>query len=178
MNDYRYFDYLLNLIYSDEVENHRTILSIMFGTDFRWFVHNDDNRAMDGIEIRYNFEQDCDISERDFQELLLIPCSVMEVVCGLAIRMDNLMRDPEEPHINRWFWELVNNLGLMDYTDDSFRKGQWIVKDVTDILDIFMDRTYDELGHGGLFPRNFCDKNQKEVELFYQMNGYISEKYC
>jgi len=178
MNEYRYFDYLLSLVDSPDVYNHRVMLGILFGTDFRWSIHNDDNRASDGLEIRYNFEQECDVSSAEMQELLNVPCSVMEVVCGLAIRMDETMRDPMEHHVNRWFWELMGNLNLLVFTDEDFEKGLWNVRDVGKILDIFMDRTYDELGHGGLFPRNFCDKNQKEVELYGQMNGYLMEKYC
>lgn len=107
-----------------------------------------------------------------------VPCSIIEVICGLAIRMDDIMRDPEGAHIDRWFWELISNLGMSDFTDEAYERGLWSLTDVRNIVDIFMDRTYDELGHGGLFPRNKCDKNQRECELFVQMNGYLSEFYC
>lgn len=177
MNECRYFDYLLGLIATDGVDNYKILLNILFSTDFRWSIHNDDNRATDGIEIRYDFEQDCNIDEDEFMELMLIPCSVMEVICGLAIRMDLVMRDPEEPHINRWFWEMIDNLGLLIYDDGAFERGDWNFTDVKNVLDIFMDRQYDELGHGGLFPRNSCDKNQTVTELYSQMNGYLMEKY-
>lgn len=177
MNECRYFDYLLKLIDSPYVDDYKILLNILFSTDFRWSIHNDDNRAKDGIEIRYDFEEECGINDDDFMELMLIPCSVMEVICGLAIRMDLLMRDPEEPHIARWFWELVGNLGLLDYCDEAFERGVWNFTDVKNVLDIFMDRQYDELGHGGLFPRNSCDKNQTVTELYSQMNGYLMEKY-
>lgn len=177
MNECRYFDYLLGLIATDGVDNYKILLNILFSTDFRWSIHNDDNRATDGIEIRYDFEQDCNIDEDEFMELMLIPCSVMEVICGLAIRMDLVMRDPKEPHINRWFWEMIDNLGLLIYDDGAFERGDWNFTDVKNVLDIFMDRQYDELGHGGLFPRNVCDKNQTVTELYSQMNGYLMEKY-
>ena len=177
MNEYRYIDYLTDMIFDERTNNYKILLNILFSTDYRWSIHNDDNRAMDGIEIRYNYERDACISNDDFEELMNVPCSVMEVICGLAIRMDVLMRDPVEPHISRWFWELVGNLGLLEYDDGAFERGLWNFSDVKEILDIFMDRTYDELGHGGLFPRTVCDKNQKCVELYSQMNGYLMEKY-
>lgn len=178
MNTIGYFDYLKDMVYAPGAEAYDTLLDILFRINFRWSVHNDDNRAADGIDIRYNFEQEFDIDERSAKELSLIPCSVMEVICGLAIRMDDTMRDPERRHIDRWFWELIGNLGLLDCTNEAFERGERSLKDVEEIVDIFMDRTYDELGHGGLFPRNHCDKNQKEIELFAQMNGYLCEFYC
>lgn len=176
MNSSQYFSYLLDLVKADD--NHGILLSILFGTDFRWSVPNDDNRMSDGMNIRYNYAYEHDILDKELDELMLVPCSVMEVVCGLAIRMDDIMRDPIEPHIDRWFWEMLENLGVSECTDTAYEKGAWTPIDLYNILDIFMDRKYDELGHGGLFPRNFCDKNLKEIELFSQMNGYLSEKYC
>jgi hypothetical protein len=173
-----YFNYLLGIIGNDCSHCYIRLLDILYRTDFRWTIHNDDNRISDAVELRYNYQEDCDISNKELDELLLIPCSVIEVICGLAIRMDDIMRDPEGAHIDRWFWELVFNLGLGNFTDDNYEKGAWSQEDVRKILDIFMDRTYDELGRGGLFPRNICYKNQKECELFAQMNGYLNEFYC
>lgn len=177
MND-GYFNYLMSILNYSGYDNHTIVLDILYRTDYRWSIHNDDNRAIDGIEIRYNYQRDCDISNKDMEELLLIPCSVIEVICGLAIRMDDTMRDPERAHIDKWFWEMLDNLGLSNFTDSAYESGAWSIDDAHKILDIFMDRTYDELGRGGLFPRNVCYKNQRECELFSQMNGYLNEFYC
>lgn len=174
-----YFNYLESIICNgDIVDNYTVLLDILYRIDFRWSVHNDDNRISDGISLRYNYQADCDISFEELDELLLVPCSVIEVICGLAIRMDSIMRDPEGAHVDRWFWELVGNLGLLEFTDDNYDRSLWSLDDVRNIMDIFMDRTYDELGHGGLFPRNVCYKDQRKCELFEQMNGYLSEFYC
>lgn len=172
-----YFAYLLGLIANEYTDYYMILLDILYRTDFRWTIHNDDNRISDAIKLRYNYQADCGIDDKELEELLLIPCSVIEVICGLAIHMDEIMRDPGNPHIDRWFWELVSNLGLEDFTDEAYEKGAWSLNDVKKILDIFMDRTYDELGRGGLFPRNVCYKNQKVCELFAQMNGYLNEFY-
>lgn len=173
-----YFKYLVSIICHPLIENRFVMLDILYRTDFRWSIHNDDNRISDAIELRYNYQEDCSVEEKELLELLNVPCSVIEVICGLAIRMDETLRDPEGAHVNRWFWELIDNLGLIDYTDEAYEKGVWSQEDVMKILDIFMDRTYDELGRGGLFPRKFCDKDQRITELFSQMNGYLNENYC
>ena len=178
MNEDLYFQYLLSIIDSPLVDNHRAVLDILYRTNFRWSVRNDDNRVYDAMDIRYNFGAECNVPDDYMQELMLIPCSVIEIVVGLAIRMDDIMRDPKESHVNRWFWEMIGNLGLLEFTDDECLKGVWSLEDVLKILGIFMDRTYDELGHGGLFPRKVCYKNQNDIELFAQMNGYLNEFYC
>lgn len=173
-----YFEYLLSIIGENGRSNYFMLLDILYRTDFRWSIPNDDNRMSDGIELRYNYQASEDLGMDQIGELMLIPCSVIEVVIGLAIRMDDIMRDPERSHVDRWFWELIGNLGLLDFTDDAYEKGVWSLEDVLKILDIFMDRTYDELGRGGLFPRKVCYKNQKVTELSSQMNGYLMEFYC
>jgi hypothetical protein len=175
-----YLNYIKDLICNgDIVDNYSTLLDILYRIDFRWSVRNDDNRIGDAIELRYNYQADCGISNDDMEELLLIPCSIIEVICGLAIRMDDIMRDPfSGARIGHWFWELIDNLGMSDFTDGAFKKGAWSLEDVKEKMDILMDRTYDELGHGGLFPRNVCYKDQRECELFEQMNGYLNEFYC
>lgn len=173
-----YFEYLLAIINENDRSNYFMLLDILYRTDFRWSIHHDDNRVSDGLELRYNYQENENLGMDQIGELMLIPCSVIEVVIGLAIRMDDIMRDPERSHVDRWFWELIGNLGLLDFTDDAYEKGVWSLEDVLKILDIFMDRTYDELGRGGLFPRKVCYKNQKVTELFAQMNGYLNEFYC
>ena len=175
-----YFNYIEGMVCNgDTVDRYTILLDILYRIDFRWSVHNDDNRISDSVELRYNYQADCGVPMAELQELLNIPCSVIEVICGLAIRMDDAMRDPEGgAHIDRWFWELIDNLGMSEFTNEAYERGLWSLNDVRKIVDIFMDRTYDELGHGGLFPRNVCYKNQKECELFEQMNGYLNEFYC
>ena len=175
-----YFNYLEALVCNgDVVDRHSILLDTLYRIDFRWSVHNDDNRISDAIELRYNYQADCEVTDDELEELLLIPCSIIEVICGLAIRMDEIMRDPDGgAHIDRWFWELISNLGMLEFTDENYERGLWSLQDVKKIGDIFMDRTYDELGRGGLFPRNVCYKDQRECELFEQMNGYLNEFYC
>jgi hypothetical protein len=173
-----YFEYLLSMIDPDGQFEYLKLLDILYRIDFRWSIHNDDNRISDAYELRYNYQRDQQVDERSAKELMLVPCSIIEVICGLAIHMDEILRDPERSHVDRWFWELIGNLGLLDFTDGNYERGLWSHKDVEERMDTLMDRTYDELGHGGLFPRNVCYKNQKEIELFEQMNGYLCEFYC
>ena len=105
-----YFDYLLELVNMVD-SNYTILLDILYRIDFRWSVHNDDNRISDAIELRYNYQVDYGVSESELKELLLVPCSVIEVICGLAIHMDEIMRDPDERHIAQLTHYLLHSLG-------------------------------------------------------------------
>jgi hypothetical protein len=77
--------------------------------------------------------------------------------CGLKLYSD------------QWFFK---NLG----DDDDFPTGQAGML-VEQKINRVLERTYKPNGEGGLFPlKNTC-KNQKRVEIWYQMNSYIHENY-
>jgi hypothetical protein len=68
-----------------------------------------------------------------------------------------------------WFWHLINNLGLLGYTDGSkFRP-----EDVDDVTSRVIWRTYDQSGHGGLFPLQHTNNDQRRVEIWYQLSEYL-----
>lgn len=72
---------------------------------------------------------------------------------------------------DRCFWELMENLGLEDYNDSADIPEQKIDA----ILQEVIWRTYARTGRGGLFPLRRTGEDQREVELWYQLNAYILE---
>lgn len=71
-----------------------------------------------------------------------------------------------------WFWKILENAGLEKYTDEQF--DEW---KVYQILDDIVDRRYNRNGFGGLFPLRKPKKDQRKVELWYQMCAYLVENY-
>jgi protein involved in sex pheromone biosynthesis len=103
--------------------------------------------------------------------------SMLELVIGLAYRCHDIMEDSvDDMKMSDWFWKILSNIGLDKFTDDAFYglKGQDLVKK---ILDIVIDRKYERSGKGGLFPLKRSKKDQRKVELWYQMNEYLVENY-
>lgn len=140
----------------------------LYSIEFVWFIPNDDNRAADGEELRLQFLEDrgMDIFEVD-PDWMGLGCSFLEMLVALARRL--AFEADGEPSL--WFWHMIENIGLEDCTDRSRYdqgKAERIVYDV-----IF--RTYDADGHGGLFPLRHARTDQREVELWYQMNEYLLE---
>jgi hypothetical protein len=72
-----------------------------------------------------------------------------------------------------WFWELLNNLGLSEYANlDRIRSS---IKEINSILSTLNKREYEEDGYGGLFPLRNPGKDQRKVEIWYQMSAYLLE---
>lgn len=146
-------------------------------TEFIPYFGNDDNRAMDGLRLReeYAFDEGLDILPKEPD-----PCSVFEMIVAMAMRMDFIIGDNTDYDHGKstagYFWELIGNLGLEGYDDESFldMNDFW---DVHHSLDIFIKREYMKNGKGGLFPILNKRVNQKKLEIWYQMQNYIKEKY-
>ena len=48
--------------------------------------------------------------------------------------------------------------------------------EMDEILNIWLERRYDEDGKGNIFPLKDPIKDQKTVEIWYQMQSYLLEK--
>ena len=145
----------------------------LYDIEFYWSVPNDDNRALDGIELRKKYKYHYDINTRILQDE---PCSLLEMLLALAKRCDDdIMYSPIEGDRSiDWFWMMLTNLGVNKFRDSCYGDA-WVDNDVIGIMDKFMDREYNTDGKGGLFPLKHPSENQLEVEIWYQMNAYLLE---
>jgi hypothetical protein len=75
-----------------------------------------------------------------------------------------------------WFWKILENAGLDLYDDGAFY-GHHGNTEVNEILNKIINREYRRDGKGGLFPLKRTNKDQRKVELWYQMNEYLVENY-
>lgn len=137
----------------------------LFKTEFVWFVPNDDNRAVDGRELRFEWASQVDVHvDQNWAEL---GCSFLEMMIGIARRLE-FMTEADSTY---WFWHLVGNLGLLGHNDRS----AFLVKDVDNRTSAVIQRTYDCHGNGGLFPLRRTDEDQRKVEIWRQLNMYLIE---
>lgn len=142
----------------------------LYKKEFTWIVRNDENRAEDGRDLRDEFISDWEIQVID-PEWLELGCSVFEMLVALSRRAS--FETSEEP--DEWFWRMLENLDLRQYTDAVY--GDIVRDDVEVTLDRVIERTYDRNGVGGLFPLQKASRNQRKVELWHQMSSYIVENH-
>lgn len=141
----------------------------LYKKEFLWFVPNDDNRIEDCRDLRREFFRECNI-EGD-AEWLSLGGSMLEVLVVLSESLSFL----EDSPASIWFWHLIEQLDLAKYNDRNYDEHAAVRID--QILDRVIHRTYEPDGRGGLFPLRKPPKDQREVELWYQLNTYLIEQF-
>lgn len=170
INDY--FEWLSDLVckkrFGKQI-SYRKLLIYLHGVKFRYSIPRDENRAEDGISLRYRYSL-----HQDFggvvPKCLDGPCSVLEMMVALAMKCEETMDDPSiGDRTGQWFWGMVTNLGLGAMMDDRFDRRY-----VEDVVNRFLDRDYEPDGKGGLFTIRNCDVDLRNVQIWYQMNWYLT----
>ena len=164
--DNAYYDWLLRKIRYNDIQ-YDSILETLFHITFTWDVPNDDNRAGDGIVLRSTFMSEEGWNTEPCKDY---GCSILEMMVALAMRIENdIMWDGERDRTDKWFWEMFQNLGL------GKAKSAY---EVYDIIERFIERTYEYDGTGGLFPLGeWATEDQRDVEIWYQAQLFLMKNY-
>ncbi len=178
LND-NYFKWLLGILGFKEPISCRYIsmLSYMYSTSFKLtdpIVGHDDNRLNDGFELRATYSNN--FTMPDLPGIFDEEVSVLEVLVAFAMRIDDDIMYDGNLHASKWFFIMVDNLGMTNFTDD--RLGlDWCIDDEEQILDIWMSRQYGPDGKGSIFPINCNVFDQRDLEMWYQMQEWFKEHY-
>lgn len=167
-----YFNWLCHKVidtrFTEPSQTYWNLFRAMFGTEFVWTVAMDENRAVDGKDLRKEFILVADIPDNpEWREGT--PCSVLEMLVAFSIRAEGMTDIP----YRELFWEFVGNLGLEDYHDACELDTQEIMS--LQLLDTFIWRTYDYFGRGGICPITHPSKDQRTVDIWYQFCEYVAE---
>ena len=170
-----YFEWLHNLVCvtnRPNVISFRKLLMYLHGVEFRYSIPMDENRASDGISLRWRFVYDNGYPDI-YLEYLAAPCSVLEMMIALAFKCEGFMDDPSiGDRFSQWFWHMVVSLGLGGMDDISFNK-----RVVRESIIRFLDHDYAPDGRGGLFTIPNYDRDLRHVEIWHQMCWYLDEYY-
>jgi hypothetical protein len=154
---------------TNPAESYGYLIEHAFRTEFYWSVPNDDNRIADGVDLRSEFLEHIG-AERD-ANFMEIECSMLEVLVALCRHL-SLNSDFDSYF---WFKKILDNLAIGHITDDIY--GSRL--DSTDVVDMVWHdviyRDYRPNGQGGLFPLKRPKKDQRNVEIWYQMSAYLLE---
>lgn len=166
---------MINLI-TEKKSRHsfRKLLIHLHDFAFEYELPMDENRAIDGTELRHRFGYFLGYSNKTIDDLLDMSekASVLEVMIALSIRCEeNIMDDPDVGNrTSKWFWDMVYSLGLGDMYDTKYNSHY-----VTDILMRFNNRDYSENGEGSLFTVTDTTRDMRDLEIWYQMCQYLNE---
>lgn len=168
MTNNNYYQWLCDIVCGNRFSNnisYNRLLSYLSHREFTVIIPKDINRAKDGVDLRYRY-QSITGEYVNYDE----PCSVLEMMIALAIRCEETIMDNPEygDRTGQWFWIMVRNLGLYSMTDDRFD-----IEHLDLILYRFLNRQYEPNGKGGLFIIKDCDRDLRDVEIWYQLCWYL-----
>lgn len=175
-----YFYWLSELVcvdgrYTDE--SYWELAKILFDIPFTWKHPMDENRAIDGEDLRDIYYDSGGDELYEGQ-----PCNVLEMLIALSRRIDDILDELDgEDRIAMYFWEMIDNLGLSNFSDRVFedhpRSYETYIHRIESRVRKWLDRDISFDGHGGLFPLQNAKRDQREIEIWYQACAYLDEHY-
>lgn len=164
---FSYLEWIKDLLYVDSLEEEiqdyyiRTLHDI----PFMYLIPMDENRVADGLKLRERYMDENNIPSIFYGEET--ECSVLEMLAALAVRCCEDLMGIETPGF--WFWEWCANLFGEFGMDEDY---------ILDKVDVWLSRDFDKRGYGSPFPiRKGRVHDQRDVDIWLQMCGYISENY-
>lgn len=169
-----YFKWLCSIVsdnrYSKQV-SFKKLLTRLHETEFIFLIPLDENLASDGVDLRYRFALAQGYDPDYVEDELDGPCSVLEMMIVLSLHCEEtIMDDPQMgDRTGQWFWGMIVNLGLGSMLDSRFDSDY-----VDDVIETFLYREYEPDGKGGLFRIRNCERDLRDVEIWYQLCWYLN----
>lgn len=150
-------------------DNMSKILEMLYTLEFQPLMKEDENRWIDGNDIKYRFAWDNEYSYDYIDDNLIRRCSILELMVAMAYKIeDRYMAEMTGPsQASRWFFAMLDSLGLATMTNDNYDEEEVVRK-----IDIFNNREYEFDGRGGLFTIYNPIDDQRTIEIWRQMSTY------
>lgn len=165
----KYFSHMKDVVSTSgySCDDYEKLLRFLFNKKFISIIPLDDNRIVDAIEFRAEFER----SNGYFEPIIKRDISVLEIMVSLAVRCeDSIMGNTNYgDRTGEWFWYMIKSMELLPYTDWSFDEVS-----VNYILDKMINRTYSKDGLGSLFYIPNFKKDMRKIDIWYQMNNWLT----
>lgn len=169
-----YFNWICQLVIDNEIDRMEltTLLRFLDQIEFTFTLAMDENRAIDGVDLRYRFCYENNISKQGADSLASRgPCSVLEMMAALALKCEEeIMSDSAYGNrISKWFMTMIDNLKLCGMVNSRF-DPEYVYSRVS----IMLNREYEANGDGGLFRIDNCRTDLRTVDIWYQMCWYLN----
>ena len=118
-----YFEWLKQLVsYPNTNVSFDNLFKTLHNRIFIYTIPMDENRYMDGLQLRYRFFLRTGINVMDDRR----PCSMLEMMAALSWRieediMDNPVIGNRTP---QWFWHMIAVMGLNGQYDGNFNEDE------------------------------------------------------
>ena len=179
-----YFKWLYSIVITDRIlklnglegESFYILLKKLHQIDFYWVVELDENRALDGQNLREEF---ANLTDFDDYSDLSGACSMLEFMIGLAKRMSFLdCKEGEEDKFDLFFWEQLSNL-LGDKikkrgTDGSITEDFLVF--VVEQVNKFLEKSDEEVSIFPLLGKKSHFLESSKNAIWDQMQQFLMKK--
>lgn len=175
----QYFNWLYDIVYPwDHSEENKDftfyeLARYLHSVDFYSSIDMDENRAMDGVDLRYTFGYEKGYSDQEIiTSLERRPCSVFEMMVALADRCERQIMDDIEygNRTGQWYSKMIKSLGLGSMYNRNFNREY-----VKSVVDRFLKHDYEPNGSGGLFALRHPTRDMRYVEIWGQLCAFLNE---
>ena len=147
----------------DPSRSYGLLIEKLYSIAYEWSIPIDENLEWLGIDLRERFMKECDIYDMSGMAIVLVhPCSIIEVLCGLAWDIDYSVLG----HTNRGcnsalrFFDLLEFLELDLQFDENFSE-KFVEKIVNEKLTgQFFEKSYVFYFQNFIYERYFLSKNR------------------
>lgn len=174
VKELRYIKYLANLTKMKEQKNYWKLFQCLYSIDYRAIIRNDENRGVDGLDLRDHYDYYFPDASCSIVELLADkPCSVLEMMVALCNRMEQgFLYDAYDDWIPMIFMQMLSNLGLEHITDDNYDPDY-----IAEVIERWLNREFEYDGSGSLFRLDNPPEDIRNVETWMAMSWFINENY-
>ena len=163
-----YLEWLSAHVTPNRQRNFQELFYQLYTKEFFIVVANDHSRIQDVHELRHTCFREFGVKPYVTVDVLG-PVSVLEILVALSKRLAYQTSSDS----GAWAWQLMVNLQLNQY---SGRISRRLADEIDGMLDRLIWRQYDSDGVGGFFPLAWPQRDQTEVEIWYQMSAYLHEQ--
>ena len=164
-----YYKWLCQKIYDPSYsEDFELTLRVLFDMDYiwSWRIPKDENRAVDGINLRDEFADICGV---DYIPSESWGCTVLEMLIALSIKIEERINDLSYSVDNpaKWFWEFCYNLDILRDNADY----------ISQQVNYWLNRQIGPKGEGSPFPIKYHHgTSMTKADIWLQINYYLSER--
>ncbi len=174
-----YFEWMVSKIgnvddpFASKVTYNKLLNHLHYNSEFTYCMPQDENIELNGINLRDVFCYECDYDKDTVVPALSRPCTLLEAMVALAIKMEKSMAADTDfgDRTGQWFWTMIKNMHLGGFDDESFDP------DYADVyINRCLERNYKPDGDGGFFKIEGIDnrgEDMRDVEIWMQVCWYM-----
>lgn len=169
-----YFEWIVGKIQNTDDPfskvTYNKLLRYLHEKEYTYIIPMDENREEDGISLRSRFCYECGYDSDVVIPYISKPCSVLEMMVALALRMEEgtAMNDELGDRTGQWFWSMVNTMHLGYQDDNDFDSRYADIK-----INNMLERNYKPDGDGGLFKIEGVGEDMRNIEIWMQACWYL-----